>query len=223
MRLLIIVVTCQLLLSSPASALSWFSSFWQKLDAHELGTWNYLDDLEKPSIRAMKIAILEHDRVTVLRKRGIEASYKKRNILFCTMIRFIGNTYRTNSIGDSKTISYPSTLKWRSYYISLLEDASRKIAKYEDCTKVPHSIVSDIHLLAIKYKLARDGFIKKIEKRSKIHNGRQLSGLLGVEIPGIPLKFEIVNGKPGQSHENLMRYTNGKWPVARAPLDSNLL
>lgn len=195
MKLILLATFLNLLLCTSASAQGWFSSFWQKLDFYEAGTWSVLDDLEKPSVDIMKLAILEYDRVMVMRSRGVNISFQKSNMLFCSMLNSVSNTYGRSNFGIRQTISMPASLRWRAGYIVVFEGLARDIKRYGDCSRVPQPLLSDVHLQAINYKLARDRFVQTVENRTTTRRSAGWAGTLSAEIPGIPLKFELVNGK----------------------------
>ncbi|MEL6502815.1 MAG: hypothetical protein AAFQ10_00035 [Pseudomonadota bacterium] len=191
----LLVLALQLALVSSASAQGWFSSFWQKLDSHEAGTWDVLEELEQPSINTIRMAIRENDRVTILRRRGARVSLLRRDRLFCLMLSNIAKNYGRKNFGLRQTISMPRSLRWRAHYIRTFEALAAKIGRFGHCKHVPRDLLSEVHLQAINYKVSIDRYVKQIEARTKRRRGSGWAGTLSAEIPGIPLKFEIVNGK----------------------------
>lgn len=66
-----LLLTIIVIVSGPTNAQSFFSSFWRKLDAHELGTWNYLEEVEANGTRAIRNLVSANTTTLVHRQRGM--------------------------------------------------------------------------------------------------------------------------------------------------------
>ncbi len=177
-------------------AQGWFSSFWRKLDAHELGTWNHLEKTEASGLVATR-ALVSANAVTLGHRRQ-GASHDHSDQLAaaqCRMIQTINGFYAIAGTKNPRKLQYPKTLQWRRYYVRRFRSFAQRLKGYKYCSDVPQSVLNDMFSIVYNYEKARNTFISNVEKRPRNYRDSQWSASLAAEIPGVPLKFDLRNGE----------------------------
>ena len=197
MTLLVLVFLTHL---GPTTAIaqSFFSSFWKKLDAHELGTWNHIESFERDSVRAIKNMIAVN-RVIVMRNNANLPITPTTSAIFnqsiCKVIQSINGFYKSVGSSEGGGLIFPSSLQWRRKFILELKDFSQRLRGYRRCDEIPQKTISDMYSLAYRYNSRRQQYIKIVEGRTSNYREQKWSTTLSVEVPGMPFKFEIINGE----------------------------
>lgn len=179
-----------------AYAQSFFSSFWGKLDAHELGTWNYLEKAEASGTRTINNLISANAVTLGHRQQGMDHDHSDHlRLAQCKMIQMVNGFYKHIGASNPRNLEYPDSLQWRRAFIRELKSFSGKLEGYQLCSDVPQSILSQMYNISYRYYKTRKDFISSIENRSSRYSDQEWATAISAEIPGIPFKFEFINGE----------------------------
>jgi ribosomal protein L19E len=180
--------------ANDANAQSFFSSFWRKLDAHELGTWNYLEEAEATGIRAIRSLVIANYVTLIHAQRGLNHGHSDQlRAAQCKMVQAINGLYSWKR--GARKLKYPDSLKWRQNHIRELSSFSEKLKGYRLCADIPQHIYSEMYRMVRRYYRDRKKYIENVENRSPRYHDKRWATAISAEIPGIPLKFEFLNGE----------------------------